>query len=333
MIEEAGVHLRRLAAATQERAHFSVLQGAEVLTLLSESPGRAVEAVGWVGRVTPAYCTSAGQSLLLDHDHDALVLLMRDVELVARAPNTPTSLKQLEARLNAGRESGAVLCSEEFEVGLVSASAPVRDATGTDRRGAQRLCAELPRRRLHEAQLVARGARRRGRAQRRLGGSASGPAARPSPGLTRPTTCPPPSTRSSSSSGGLRGTTCPPACSDTPRLLLPTSRLSASQDDRRRHRTSRRPTRASCIPATRPPRCFDGRRLSASGAAWANGVLANVLDFDDGHRLTKGHPGAVVIPAALAAAQRADATADGALGGRRRRLRGRDSRRHRAARA
>lgn len=55
---------------------------------------------------------------------------------------------------------------------------------------------------------------------------------------------------------------------------------------------------------------FDGRRLGAVGAAWANGVLANVLDCDDGHRITKGHPGAVIIPAALAAAQHADADAD-----------------------
>ena len=50
---------------------------------------------------------------------------------------------------------------------------------------------------------------------------------------------------------------------------------------------------------------LDGRRLSAPGAAMANGVLANVLDNDDGHRLTKGHPGAVVIPAALAVAEAA----------------------------
>jgi 2-methylcitrate dehydratase PrpD len=55
---------------------------------------------------------------------------------------------------------------------------------------------------------------------------------------------------------------------------------------------------------------LDGRRVGAVGAAWCNGVLANVLDYDDGHRLTKGHPGAVVIPAALAAAQLADATVE-----------------------
>jgi 2-methylcitrate dehydratase PrpD len=53
---------------------------------------------------------------------------------------------------------------------------------------------------------------------------------------------------------------------------------------------------------------FDGRRIGVAGAAFANGVLANALDFDDGHRLTKGHPGAVIIPAALAVAQLVDAS-------------------------
>ena len=48
---------------------------------------------------------------------------------------------------------------------------------------------------------------------------------------------------------------------------------------------------------------FDGRKLSCTGAAVANGVLANALDYDDGHRLTKGHPGATVIPAAAAVAE------------------------------
>jgi 2-methylcitrate dehydratase PrpD len=52
----------------------------------------------------------------------------------------------------------------------------------------------------------------------------------------------------------------------------------------------------------------DGRRVGVAGAAFANGVLANVLDFDDGHRLTKGHPGAVIIPATLAVAQKLNAS-------------------------
>jgi DNA-binding IclR family transcriptional regulator len=89
VVDEAGPRLRALAAETQERAHLSVLQGPEALTLLSESPGRAVEAVGWVGRMTPAYCTSTGQALLMDHDRDELEQLFAGVELHPLAPKTP----------------------------------------------------------------------------------------------------------------------------------------------------------------------------------------------------------------------------------------------------
>ena len=65
---------------------------------------------------------------------------------------------------------------------------------------------------------------------------------------------------------------------------------------------------AAAHPGAEAALLVDGRSVGAVGAAFANGVLANALDFDDGHRLTKGHPGAVIIPAVLAAAQRADAT-------------------------
>ena len=53
---------------------------------------------------------------------------------------------------------------------------------------------------------------------------------------------------------------------------------------------------------------FDGRRSTVPGAAFANGVLADALCFTDGHVLARGHPGANVIPAALAVAQDQDAT-------------------------
>jgi len=52
-----------------------------------------------------------------------------------------------------------------------------------------------------------------------------------------------------------------------------------------------------------------GRAQSAApeAAALANGTLAHVLVFDDLHRHAKLHPGVAVIPAALAAAELADA--------------------------
>jgi 2-methylcitrate dehydratase PrpD len=45
----------------------------------------------------------------------------------------------------------------------------------------------------------------------------------------------------------------------------------------------------------------DGRRVSAPGAALANGMTIDALDIHDGHSLAKGHAGAAVVPAALAA--------------------------------
>lgn len=46
-------------------------------------------------------------------------------------------------------------------------------------------------------------------------------------------------------------------------------------------------------------------RSTPAGAALANGFAASALDIDDGYRPVKGHPGAVVFPAVLAAAERA----------------------------
>ena len=44
-------------------------------------------------------------------------------------------------------------------------------------------------------------------------------------------------------------------------------------------------------------------RVSAVGAALANGFFGNALDIDDGYRNVKGHPGACALPPVLAAAE------------------------------
>lgn len=50
------------------------------------------------------------------------------------------------------------------------------------------------------------------------------------------------------------------------------------------------------------------RMSTAPGAAWANCQTSCALDMDDGHNLAVGHPGSVVIPAALAVAECRQAT-------------------------
>jgi 2-methylcitrate dehydratase PrpD len=49
-------------------------------------------------------------------------------------------------------------------------------------------------------------------------------------------------------------------------------------------------------------------RLGEVGAAWFNGICASALDLDDGHRLAMGHPGAAVIPTAMAVAESSGAS-------------------------
>jgi len=48
---------------------------------------------------------------------------------------------------------------------------------------------------------------------------------------------------------------------------------------------------------------FDGRRCSVAGATLAGGMTIDSVDAHDGHKLTKGHAGCGVLPAALAFAE------------------------------
>ncbi|GMG81762.1 MmgE/PrpD family protein [Paralimibaculum aggregatum] len=56
---------------------------------------------------------------------------------------------------------------------------------------------------------------------------------------------------------------------------------------------------------------MDGRAVSAAGAALAGGMTIDALDGHDGHKLTKGHVGCGLFPAALAVAE-AEGRTDGA---------------------
>jgi DNA-binding IclR family transcriptional regulator len=122
--------LERLVKNLGETAHLSVLQGTEVLTVLSESPPHAVKADGWAGRTVPVHCTSSGRVLLFDHDRDALSDLLSGVEFRELGPSTVRSVEELNERLVSARALGYALVDEEFEFGLVGAAAPVRDFKG-----------------------------------------------------------------------------------------------------------------------------------------------------------------------------------------------------------
>lgn len=130
LLAEAAPHLRRVVDALGERAHLSVLRGAEVVTVSSESPLHAIQTVGWVGRSVPVHCTASGRALLLDAEPARVAELLAEAVFDGRAPNSPRDADDVLRRITAARGRGYAVADEEFEPGLVAVAAPVRDFRG-----------------------------------------------------------------------------------------------------------------------------------------------------------------------------------------------------------
>ncbi len=123
--------LRRLVEKDLgERIHLSVLQGHQVLTILTDSPPHAVQTVAWAGSLVTAHNTSSGRALLIDLERDELERLFAGVAFGGGGPNSPTDVGELHARILVARRTGYAIVDEEFEPGLVAAAAPVRDFRG-----------------------------------------------------------------------------------------------------------------------------------------------------------------------------------------------------------
>lgn len=130
--EAAPPLLTRLTEEFGERAHLSVLQGRDVLTIWTQSPQEVVvQATGWVGRTVPAWCTSSGRALLFDHDRHELAALFPGIEFRGRSSNAPHDVDDLYRRVGAAAQLGCAVVEEEFEPGLVAVGAPVRNHGGT----------------------------------------------------------------------------------------------------------------------------------------------------------------------------------------------------------
>ncbi len=130
LLEVATPIMRRLAHSLGERVHLSVRQGTETLTVLSESSGRSVQTTGWAGRMTPAYCTSAGRALLLDWDPQEILDAFEPIEFAALGPRTVGSPAELVQAIADDRKRGYTVVDEEFEPDLIGVAVPVRDPAG-----------------------------------------------------------------------------------------------------------------------------------------------------------------------------------------------------------
>ena len=129
-VEAALGPLEALRDATGWSAHLGILDGADVVYLLRTPTRRGLASIVHVGSRLPAHATSMGRILLAQLSSAEIVELYRGVALASVGPHTPTTVAALLAQARRDVERGHVLHMGEFEHGVASVAAPLRDANG-----------------------------------------------------------------------------------------------------------------------------------------------------------------------------------------------------------
>lgn len=129
VVEIAQPELERMRDRIGWSAHLGVLDGASVLYVLRVPGPQRDASIVQVGSRLPARATTMGRVLLADLPDEELIALFRpDSARTAKGkgPALPGILKQAAE----DAQSQAVVHTGDFEAGIVSAAAPLRDMTG-----------------------------------------------------------------------------------------------------------------------------------------------------------------------------------------------------------
>jgi len=127
----ARVHLAELRDVTGVSTHLSVLEGHDVLYLVSHQARSGYVSNMRTGTRTQAYASAIGWCLLGALDvHDLKAFAARQ-DYVKFTDHTPTDALELMARVEAVRAQGCVVSRGFRDPGGSSVAVPVRDNTGT----------------------------------------------------------------------------------------------------------------------------------------------------------------------------------------------------------
>ena len=128
--EVAQPHLERLAAETHESASVAVLDGPDVVYVARVATSRIMRVSINIGTRFPAHPTSMGRVLLAGLPPERLDAYLEQTALPAYTVRTITSPAALRIEVERVRARGWAMVDQEFEEGLRSMAAPVRDAAG-----------------------------------------------------------------------------------------------------------------------------------------------------------------------------------------------------------
>ncbi|WP_127129162.1 IclR family transcriptional regulator C-terminal domain-containing protein [Georgenia sp. SYP-B2076] len=122
--------MRALVGATGQSCSMAVLDGAEIVYVQRIPGSRIIDAVIHIGTRAPAHATAMGRVLLAALDDDAREEVLGAGPLPGLTEQTLTDAGALRAELAAVRERGYCRVDQEFERGLTTLAAPVRDEAG-----------------------------------------------------------------------------------------------------------------------------------------------------------------------------------------------------------
>lgn len=130
LVQIALPELERLRDATDWSAHLGVRDGRSVLYLLRVPSRMGMGSIVHVGSRLPAAATTMGRALLTDLDEASLVAIYRDETLTHAPGTTPRSVAEVLAqwRRDIGRDT--IVQLGNFERGIASVAAPIRDMSG-----------------------------------------------------------------------------------------------------------------------------------------------------------------------------------------------------------
>lgn len=119
-------HLKDLAARLNETTALCVLDGADVVYVVCVPSPRLLSVSITVGTRFPAWATSMGRVLLGGLPEPELQQYLETVQLHRYTQRSVSSIEQLRAEVDAARDRGWSMVSEELEEGLRGVAVPVR---------------------------------------------------------------------------------------------------------------------------------------------------------------------------------------------------------------
>jgi DNA-binding IclR family transcriptional regulator len=124
-------YLQDLVQNLGETGHLAVLEGTEAVTIEVVDGWQTVRMHSWVGKRSPAHCSSMGKALLAGLPAAEIDARYPQARLEARTDRTITDTGELKRHLAQVRGRGYAVDRQELEPHLCCVAGPVFDKTGT----------------------------------------------------------------------------------------------------------------------------------------------------------------------------------------------------------